>query len=439
MHLLIYANLDDTITIHFHDPLWVKNSTAMYHAPMTKQENNTGPSLKFMLIALAVISPFAFQVFLPSMPGLVDDFGASPAAVQLTASVYVGAFAFAQLGYGPLSDRFGRRRVILTGLAVYVTAPLICATAESIEVLVAGRALQAIGGCAGLMLARVIARDLYERNRAAGVIGFVTMVTALVGSATPILGGWVNVLIDWRASFWITSALGLVVFVITLLWLPETRPKGTADNVVATFRRGFQLLRSPVFVGYAGHGACTLSAWYAMLTGLPFIMVDVLDQPTTAYGVYFPLLSLGYMVGNLVTSRVAQSWGAHCLIVVGVGLALSACLAMVVWNLAATPVPLALFLPLGLIAFGHGMSQPGAMSGAIGVVPALIGSAAGFMGFGQWLIAGVTAQLVGMIQNGTIWPTMATVIGFTVLSWLSYLLAKWGEARKLDSGSHAGL
>ena len=166
MHLLIYANLDDTITIHFHDPLWVKNSTAMYHAPMTKQENNTGPSLKFMLIALAVISPFAFQVFLPSMPGLVDDFGASPAAVQLTASVYVSAFAFPQLGYGPLSDRFGRRRVILTGLAVYVTAPLICATAESIEVLVAGRALQAIGGCAGLMFARVIARDLYERNRA---------------------------------------------------------------------------------------------------------------------------------------------------------------------------------------------------------------------------------------------------------------------------------
>jgi DHA1 family bicyclomycin/chloramphenicol resistance-like MFS transporter len=325
------------------------------------------------------------------------------------------------------------------GLAIYIIAPLICATAQSIEVLVAGRALQAIGGCAGLMFARVIARDLYGRSRAAGVIGFVTMVTALVGSATPILGGWIDVSIGWRANFWMTSALGLVVFMITLLWLPETRPKGNAESVTETFRRGFQLLRSPVFVGYAGHGTCTLSAWYAMLAGLPFIMVDVLEQPTTGYGLYFPFLSLGYMAGNLITARVAQSWGIHRLIFTGVGVSLIACTAMVIWNLALTPVPLALFLPMGLIALGHGMSQPGATSSAIGVDPALAGSAAGLMGFGQWLIAAVTAQAVGMIQNGTVWPTMAIVIGFSMLSWLSYLLARWGEARDLDASSRAGL
>ena len=409
----------------------------MYHAGMTKQEHTTGPNLTLMLIMLGIINPFAFQVFLPSLPGLAEDFSASHAAVQLTVSLYVGAFAFAQLGYGPLSDRFGRRRVILAGLAVYVTAPLICAAAESIEALAAGRALQAIGGCAGLMFARVIARDLYGRDRAAGVIGFVTMVTALVGSATPILGGWIDASIGWRASFWLTSALGLVVFAVTFLWLPETRPKGAADNVVATFRRGFRLLRSPVFVGYAGHGTCTLSAWYAMLTGLPFIMVEALGQPTTAYGLYFPFLALGYMAGNLVTARVAQRWGIHRLIVAGTGLALFACPVMVVWNLSLTPVPLALFLPMGLIALGHGMSQPGATSGAIGVDPALVGSAAGLMGFGQWLIAAITAQAVGMSQNGTVWPTMAFVIGFTVLSCLSYLLARWAEARSLDSPDRA--
>jgi DHA1 family bicyclomycin/chloramphenicol resistance-like MFS transporter len=406
---------------------------------MIQQDRINGPSLTFMLIMLGVISPFALQIFLPSMPGLVVDFGASHTAVQLTISLYVGAFAFAQLGYGPLSDRFGRRRVILVGLAIYIIAPLICATAQSIQVLVAGRALQAIGGCAGLMFARVIARDLYGRNRAAGVIGFVTMVTALLGSATPILGGWIDVSIGWRANFWMTSALGLVVFVITLLWLPETRPKGNVENVIETFRRGFQLLRSPAFVGYAGHGTCTLSAWYAMLAGLPFIMVDVLEQPTTAYGLYFPFLSLGYMAGNLITARVARNWGIHRLIFAGVGLALIACTAMVIWNLALTPVPLALFLPMGLISLGHGMSQPGATSSAIGIDPALAGSAAGFMGFGQWLIAAVTAQAVGMTHNGTIWPTMAIVVGFTVLSWLSYLLARWGEARNLDSSSRADL
>jgi DHA1 family bicyclomycin/chloramphenicol resistance-like MFS transporter len=144
------------------------------------------------------------------------------------------------------------------------------------------------------------------------------------------------------------------------------------------------------------------------------------------------------MAGNLVTARVAQRWGIHRLIVAGAGLALFACPVMVIWNLSLTPVPLALFLPMGLISLAHGMSQPGATSGAIGVDPALVGSAAGLMGFGQWLIAAITAQAVGMSQNGTVWPTMAFVIGFTVLSCFSYLLARWGEARSLDSPVRAG-
>jgi len=406
----------------------------MYQAGISEKNLTSGPSLTFMLIMLGVVNPFAFQVFLPSMPGLIEEFGASHNAVQLTVSLYVGAFAFAQLGYGPLADRFGRRRVILVGLAIYIIAPLICATAQSIEALTAGRVLQAIGACAGLVFARVIARDLHNRSRAAGVIGFVTMMAALAGSATPIFGGWIDVTIGWRMNFWITSAFGSVIFIITLLWLPETRPKNTtADNIFTMYKRGLKLLRSPVFLGYAGHGACTLSAWYAMVTGLPFIMVDALNQPTTAYGLYFPFLALGYVIGNMVTARMVHSWGLHRLIVFGIGLALIACPVMVVWNLNISPVPLALFLPMGLISLSHGMSQPGAISGAIGVNPALVGSAAGLMGFGQWIIAAITSQVVGMTQNGTIWPTVIVVISFTVLSYLSYLLARWGEAREINT------
>ena len=403
------------------------------------EANISGPNLTLMLVMLGVVSPFALQIMLPSMPGMVAVFDTTPAAIQLTISLYLGAFAFAQLGYGPLSDRFGRRRVILVGLAIYVVAPFICIAADNIGTLVFGRILQAIGACAGLMFSRVIARDLYDSNRAAGVIGFVAMVTALLGSATPFLGAWVDVSIGWRANFYLTSGLGAVVFIITLLWLPETRPKGETSSVILIFKRGFQLMRSPVFIGYGGHATCTLSAWYAMLSGLPFIMVDVLDQPTTAYGVYFPFLSLGFMLGNLITSRVAQEWGIHRLISSGVWLALSACLVLLIWNMVGTPVPLALFLPLGVISLGHGISQPGAISGAIGVDPARAGSAAGFMGFGQWLIAAITAQVVGMTHNGTIWPTLSIVIGFTVLSWLCYQLARWGEGRHLDSSGSAGL
>lgn len=386
-----------------------------------------------MLVMLGMVGPFAMQVFLPSLPGLVDEFSTSQAAVQLTISLYVGAFAFAQLGYGPLSDRFGRRRVILVGLVIYIIAPVICATAENIETLAVGRALQAIGGCVGLMFARVIARDLFERNRAAGIIGLVTMATSLIGSATPMLGGWIDVSVGWRYSFWVSSAFGIVVFFITLIWLPETRPKDIiTDSIIGTLTKGFQLLRYPVFVGYVGHGTCTLSAWYSMLVGLPFVLVDALGQPPTAYGIYFPMLSLGYMAGNLITSRVASKWGIHRLIYSGAGLSIVACPILIIWCIVLEPSPLSLFLPMGLIALGHGLSQPGATSGAIGVDPGRAGSAAGFMGFGQWLAAAIAAQVTGMVQNGTIWPTIIIVVGFTVLSGFFYLLALWGEHRSLD-------
>lgn len=405
---------------------------------ITKLRPLAGPNLTAMLIMLGMIGPFAFQIFLPSMPGLAAEYGVSTAAMQTTVSLYLVTFACAQLCLGPLADRFGRRRVITAGLTAYMAGALICATAQSIEMLAAGRAVQAIGGCAGLMFARVIARDLHERGRAAGVIGFVTMMTALAGSLTPILGGWIDVTLGWQVSFWCTLALGVVVFTVTLLWLPETRPEGAEGQIFATFRDGFRQLRSPAFLGYAGHGACTLSAWYAMISGLPYVMVDVLEQPTIAYGLYFPFLSLGYMAGNLVTARVAHRWDIHRLIVLGVGLALLACPLMLAWNLLADPTPLSLFLPMGLISFGHGMSQPGATSGAIGLQPRLAGSAAGLMGFGQWLIAALTAQAVGVLQNETIWPTTVIVVVFTVLSYLSYLLARRAEADEADTMTGSG-
>jgi DHA1 family bicyclomycin/chloramphenicol resistance-like MFS transporter len=401
---------------------------------MRLQHVNSGPALKAMLIMLGFIGPFALQIFLPSVPGLIDEFGVDHATVQLTISLYLATFAVAQLCLGPLSDRFGRRRVILAGVATYVVAPVICANAASIEALAAGRMLQAVGACAGLMFSRVVARDLYGRDMGAAMIGFITMSTALMGAATPLLGGWIDVTFGWRISFWLAAVFGAVVLTVTYLWFPETHPGGRGTSVLATFVDGRRLLRSPMFLGYACHGMCTLSAWYAMVAGLPFAMVDALKQSPTAFGAYFPLLSLGYMTGNLLTSRIAASWGIHRMLNVGIALALLACPLMLAWCLVLGPSPLALFLPMGLISLGHGLSQPAATSAAIGVIPTLAGSAAGFMGFGQWMVAAATTQAVGALQNATVWPTVIVVIGFTVLSALAYLFGRHAERRSLDSG-----
>ncbi len=364
------------------------------------------------------------------MPGLVDTFNSTPAAVQLTVSLYIGTFAIAQLCYGPLSDKFGRRRVILAGIGIYAVAPLLCTQATSIEALAAGRALQAIGGCAGLMFARVIARDLHGRDKAASVIASVTMISSAMTAAAPAIGGFLDVWMGWRASFVFTAALGSVVFTICLLWLPETRPSNTpARSILQTFADGVRLLRNPAFVGYAAHGACTLSGWYAMLAGLPFVLVEVFGLPKTAYGYYYPILAIGYTLGNLVTSRMATPWGANRLIVTGATIAISACIPLYLWNGFGTPSALSMFIPLGLIVLGQGISQPGATSSAIGVRPDLAGSAAGMMGFSQWMIAAGTSQLMGVIIDGTIWPTIWMASFFAVMSLAAYLFARWGEAR----------
>ncbi len=386
-------------------------------------------SLTCMVVMFGVVGPFALQVFLPSLPGLKVEFDASYAEVQLTVSLYLLTFACAQLLYGPLADRFGRRRTILVGLAIYIIAPIICASAMSIEALTVGRVLQAIGACAGLMFARVVARDIYGRNKAASAIGLVTMVSALIGSATPMLGGWIDITFGWRMSFWVTSGLGVAVFIMTFKWFPETQSVGVRLDLYNTVQEGIRLLRSPVFLGYAGHTTCTLSAWYAMLAGLPFVMADVMSQPPMAYGQYFPLLSIGYVLGNLVTFRVAQGWGIHRMLVLGTGLALIACPGMVLWCTAFELKPLALYLPMAMITFAHGLSQPAATSAAVGVNPHVVGSATGMMGFGQWSVAAATAQIVGVIQNDTIWPTVAVVIALTTLSMFSYALACYGETR----------
>lgn len=387
----------------------------------------SGKGLTLLLIGLSVTNPFAFHIFLPSLPGLTETLGASAATAQLTVSIYVATFAFVQLCYGPLSDRFGRRRVILLGIAIYVVAPLYCAQADTIEALVVGRALQAIGGCAGLMFARVIARDLFEQNKAASVIGFVTMMTALVTAATPAIGGYLDVWLGWQASFWVTSAYGTVVFVCCFLWLPETRPDQPAKGILQTFIDGATLVRSQVFVGHALHGACTLSCWYAMLAGLPFVLVQVFDQPTTAYGFYYPILSIGYMLGNLITANTASSWGVERLIRVGIFFALIPSGFVVVWNIFSDPTPLVLFLSFGFIVFGHGMSQPASYSLAVGIRPELAGSAAGIMGFTQWMIAAATTQALGLVLSDTAWPVVWFVVVFSVLSAISSFYGFRGE------------
>jgi DHA1 family bicyclomycin/chloramphenicol resistance-like MFS transporter len=203
-----------------------------------------------ILVAVTATGPLALNILMPSMPGLPAVFGTDYATVQLTLSLYLIGLAGAQLIYGPLSDRYGRRPVLLAGLGVFLLGTLTGALAASISMVIAGRVLQAVGGCAGMVLGRAIVRDLYERDRAASVIAYVTMAMVVAPMLAPLFGGFLDDWLGWRATFWFVAVYGSVVVVFCFLLLGEThRTRLPFPGPAGMLSSYLRLLRSPLFLG----------------------------------------------------------------------------------------------------------------------------------------------------------------------------------------------
>ncbi len=175
-----------------------------------------------ILIAISAVGPLALNIFMPSMPGLQKEFGVSYGVVQLTLTLYLIGMAACQLVYGPMSDRVGRRPMLLGGLSVFVVASLIAALAPSIEYLIGARLLQALGGAAGIVLARAMVRDVFDRETSASVISYITMAFVVAPMVAPALGGFLDTRFGWRADFWLLTVLGALVLASAWVWLPET-------------------------------------------------------------------------------------------------------------------------------------------------------------------------------------------------------------------------
>lgn len=382
----------------------------------------------WILVAATATGPLALNIFVPSMPGLVRVFDTDYATIQLTLTLYLVGVAFAQLAYGPLSDRFGRRPALLSGLAIYATASLLCAFAWSIETLIIGRVLQAIGGCAGMVLGRAIVRDVFERDRAASVIALVTMAMAVAPAMAPALGGFLESAFDWHATFLVPMAVGVVVLVAASLRLNETNltPIPRID-LLSMLRSYGELLRSRAFLGYAGNTAMSVGAFFAFLAGGPFVVIEILQRPASEYGLYFVLISGGYMAGNFAASRLSQRLGVDRMIPLGVAVSTAGAVTSVGFLLAGVVTTASVFLPMMVVAVGNGLSQPNGIAGAISVNPRIAGAASGLMGFGQMACGPIFTIVVGILQNQTDHGAMAWMILFACLaSYLCHLLTRSG-------------
>ncbi|NJM29033.1 MAG: multidrug effflux MFS transporter [Rhizobiales bacterium] len=375
----------------------------------------------WILVAVSTIGPLALNIFMPSLPGLQRSFGISYGTAQLTLTLYLAGTALCQLFYGPLSDRVGRRLPLLGGMTLFVASSVLAAVAWNIETLIAARLLQAVGGSAGIVLARAMVRDVYDREKSASVIAYITMAFVVAPMIAPIVGGVLDQFFGWQASFWLLAILGASTLTAALFLLPETHTGGTAT---LNFLGGAaQLFKIPRFRGYAFTLAFASGVFFSFLGGAPHVMIDVLKRTPVEYGLWFAAVSLGYMAGNFVSGRFTQAIGIDRLVLYGAVATLSGGILCFLAAISGLLSPATLFVPMIFAAFGNGLTIPNATAGAISVDPRLTGAAAGWSGFTQMSFGALASQLVGSLQDD--WPQALfwCMAALSILALASHLMS----------------
>lgn len=355
--------------------------------------------------AITLLGPLAIHLFLPAMPDIKADFRASDAIVQMTFSVTLFTMAMVTPVYGSLSDRHGRRPVLLGGLVLFLAGSLASTLAGSVLALIASRLVQATGAACGLTLARAIARDAYGPGALVKAIAYLTMAYTLGPMMAPALGG---VLIDnfgWRSAFWFALLAGSLIAAAAYFVLAETHRSVEARVASSGVLRHYGiLLRDGCFLAFILQSGFMSFMFFAVAAASPFLMKDVLGRTATEYGLYFMCFPLGYCSGNLISSRLSGRVTVERMVLVGSIVCLAAVSAQSGTILAGFLSPLIIFVPGGFMSFAQGLALPNAQAGAMRIRPELAGTAAGLGVFVQMLLSAVSAELYGVLANGTPLP-----------------------------------
>jgi DHA1 family bicyclomycin/chloramphenicol resistance-like MFS transporter len=395
-------------------------------------------ALLLLLAACSALGPIATNLYLPALPGVREYFGATVAEVQATFSISLATFALGILAWGPISDRFGRRTAILAGLSIMLCGSIASVFAQSLEWLIAGRALQAFGVATGLVTARAIIADLYPADRMAKMLASLTMVAVLGNSLAPVLGGFLATGFGWRAIF---AALALATSIVALIaWrhLPETRPldahpPGAREMLVTAS----SLMRKPLFMGCMLQGAVVYATFLVFISLAPYVMVSALGRPPTEFGFYYLFIAAGYFYGNWSVRRLMARHDLHWMVVVGVLLTVAGAAAALGFYALGLTHPLWIFVPIGVLSFGQGLALPNVTATAVSLAPQHAGVASSLLGFLQQLIGAASVQWMGHFPTDTAMP-MLTFCAVACTSGLLLLYVfprvEAGKARRAVTG-----
>ena len=380
------------------------------------------------IAALVALGPLSTDMYLPALPTLARVFDTDSGRAQLTLSLFLAGFAIAQLVLGPLSDRFGRKPVLMGGLGLFLVSSIGCALAGNIETLILFRFLQALGGSAGPVLGRAMVRDIHGPKEAGRVLSHIGSAMALGPAVAPIVGGYLLISLGWASIFWF-----LALFSLFAIWLLHHRIGETAPaahrhprslaRIISDFGL---LLRDRHYLGYTLACSFSFAGLFVFLSVSAFVIIDYFGYPPERFGLWFLMVVTGYLTGTLGGGRLSRVLGHHKLVAAGTVICLASGVAMALVGFNEPRHALQLMLPMLGFMIGVGIVMPQAMAGALADYPQIAGSASGLMGFIQMTLAGGIGVLAGHLHDGT----PAVMSGMIAACGLLSFISAWGLTRR---------
>jgi DHA1 family bicyclomycin/chloramphenicol resistance-like MFS transporter len=394
--------------------------------PPTERPNTI--LLAVIVSMMVAFGPMTIDLYLPALPSMAAALATDAEHVQRTLNVYMVGFAFSQLIYGPLSDRFGRRPVLFLGVGIYIASSVACALAGSVEELIVYRFFQAVGASCGPVLGRAVVRDYFTREEAARVMSWVISVMALAPILAPVLGGYIAKWADWRMNFWVLTAFAGLVLLAVLVFLGESnRHKDpTATNLVTMASNFGTMLRHRIYVGFLITNVCMFAGLFSWIMGSSFVLIDRMGMAPEHYGIAFGIASVGFLSGAQTAARLVRRLGIERMCVVGAGCAAIGGVAILVLLWSGVQTPMAVMGPTIVYFFGMGITVPNLQAGAVSPFPRQAGAASSLIGVFQYASAGAVTFVLGLFgfDPALLMATMmgiagiAAIVCFTLLVWL---------------------